>query len=150
MSCPSPRRLAIVPPMNRELPIARYSRAFLMTAMLVLAGCDSIPSVPLPDFTESEPKGDPGVEVIGVEPGTEASRQGMKAGDVILEVNGDKVYNKEDLVTAFADVGIFFRFNRLVARRGDEEMKFAIRTNLDYSGIVTRTPSGVLVPRSVE
>ena len=127
------------------------ARLLASLALLALvAACDSLPSVPLPDFSSEEPKGDPGIEVIAVEPGTEAARQGMLAGDVIREVNGDAVYNKETLVSAFSETTRFFSANRVIVRRDGQEMRFQIRTNLDYSGIVTRSPTGILVPRDVK
>lgn len=127
------------------------ARLLASLALLALvAACDSLPSVPLPDFSSKAPKGDPGIEVIAIDPGTEAARQGMLAGDVILEVNGDAIYNKETLVSAFSDTGRFFSANRVIVRRGDQEMRFQIRTNLDYSGIVTRSPTGIMSPRDVK
>ena len=127
------------------------ARLLASLALLALvAACDSLPSVPLPDFSSEEPKGDPGIEVIAVEPGTEAARQGMLAGDVILEVNGYAVYNKETLVSAFSETTRFFSANRVIVRRDGQEMRFQIRTNLDYSGIVTRSPTCILVPRDVK
>ena len=127
------------------------ARLLASLALLALvAACDSLPSVPLPDFSSEEPKGDPGIEVIAVEPGTEAARQGMLARDVILAVNGDAVYNKETLVSAFSETTRFFSANRVIVRRDGQEMRFQIRTNLDYSGIVTRSPTGILVPRDVK
>ncbi|MEQ9328175.1 MAG: hypothetical protein RJQ21_12875, partial [Rhodospirillales bacterium] len=65
-------------------------------------------------------------------------------------VNGDAIYNKETLVSAFSDTGRFFSANRVIVRRGDQEMRFQIRTNLDYSGIVTRSPTGIMSPRDVK
>lgn len=127
------------------------ARLLASLALLALvAACDSLPSVPLPDFSSEKPKGDPGIEVIAIEPGTEAARQGMLAGDIILEVNGDAIYNKETLVSAFSDTGRFFGSNRLTVRRGDREMRIQIRTNLPYSGIVTRSPTGIMSPRDVQ
>jgi hypothetical protein len=127
------------------------TRILASLALLTLvAGCDSLPSVPLPDFSSEEPKGDPGIEVIAIEPGTEAARQGMLPGDVILEVNGDAIYNKETLVTAFSDTGRWLSSNRVIVRRGDRELRFQIRTNLDYSGIVTRSATGIMSPRDVK
>ncbi len=127
------------------------ARLLASLALLALvAACDSLPSVPLPAFTSEKPTGDPGIEVIAIEPGTEAARQGMLAGDVIIVDNGDAIYNKETLVSACSDTGRFFGSNRLIVRRGDQEMRFQIRTNLDYSGIVTRSPTGIMSPRDVK
>tara|TARA_R100000789_G_C2934134_1_gene130073 strand:- start:61 stop:522 length:462 start_codon:yes stop_codon:yes gene_type:complete len=121
--------------------------SILLIAGLVIASCDSLPSVSLPDFSSATPAGERGIPIVSIDPGTEAARQGMQAGDIIVEVNGDDIYTKDNLVRSFGDTGRFFRANRVTALRDGKEMRFSIRTNLQYSGIVTKSSTGIMPPR---
>lgn len=119
----------------------------LIIAGLVITACDSLPSVSLPDFSSATPAGERGISILSIDPGTEAARQGMQAGDIIVEVNGDDIYTKDNLIKSFGDTGRFFRTNRVTAVRDGKEMRFSIRTNLQYSGIVTKSSTGIMSPR---
>ena len=121
--------------------------SILLIAGLLIASCDSLPSVSLPDFSSATPTGERGIPIVSIDPGTEAARQGMQAGDIIVEVNGDDIYTKDNLVRSFGDTGRFFRANRVTALRDGKEMRFSIRTNLQYSGIVTKSSTGIMPPR---
>ncbi len=57
-----------------------------------------------------------GIVVVGVEPGSVAQRAGLKAGDVILEVNRQKVSSEKDyrgvMEKSKPDQGVLFRIDR--------------------------------------
>jgi serine protease Do len=57
-----------------------------------------------------------GVVIVGVEPNSVAQRAGLKAGDIILEVNRQKVFNENDyrsvMEKAKPDQGVLFLIDR--------------------------------------
>lgn len=57
-----------------------------------------------------------GVVIVGVEPNSVAQRAGLKAGDIILEVNHQKVFNENDyrsvMEKAKSDQGVLFLIDR--------------------------------------
>jgi serine protease Do len=57
-----------------------------------------------------------GVVIVGVEPNSVAQSAGLKAGDILLEVNRQKVFNENDyrsvLEKAKPDQGVLFLIDR--------------------------------------
>ena len=63
-------------------------------------------------------KGQTGVLVASVTPGDPAERAGIKAQDIITEVNGEKIMSSRDLTTMVANLGVGEKADVKVLREG--------------------------------
>lgn len=79
--------------------------------------------VPAPEFPGSKSK--EGVAVSGVDPNSKAADQGLKRGDVIIEVNGKAVSTPDDVSDSIRDARDKGRKNVLLQIRSrDQQQRF--------------------------
>jgi len=78
--------------------------------------------VPAPEFPGSKSK--EGVAVSGVDPNSKAADQGLKRGDVILEVNGKTVSTPDDVSDSIRDARDKGRKNVLLQIRSRDQQRF--------------------------
>ena len=81
-------------------------------------------------YLVAEVDGRTGIYVQSVEETAPAARAGMKAGDVILTVNGQSVTSVEELRDILYDTGVGGTVDVVVLRDGSEiQMSFALYAN---------------------
>jgi serine protease Do len=78
--------------------------------------------VPAPDFPGSKAKD--GVAVSSVDPSSKAADQGLKRGDIIIEVNGKSVSTADDVVDGIRDARDKGRKNVLLQVRSRDQQRF--------------------------
>ena len=78
--------------------------------------------VPAPEFPGSKSK--EGVAVSGVDPNSKAADQGLKRGDVIIEVNGKAVSTPDDVSDTIRDAREKGRKNVLLQVRSRDQQRF--------------------------
>ena len=80
--------------------------------------------VPAPEFPGSKSK--EGVAVSGVDPNSKAADQGLKRGDVILEVNGKTVSTPDDVSDSIRDARDKGRKNVLLQIRSRDQQQASL------------------------
>lgn len=78
--------------------------------------------VPAPEFPGSKTKD--GVAVSNVDPSSKAADQGLKRGDIIVEVNGKSVSTADDVVDGIRDARDKGRKNVLLQVRSRDQQRF--------------------------
>ncbi len=102
----------------------------------------SLPNLENPAYRASltNPMPEKGVQIMGVEPGGGAAAAGMKAGDVILSVNGVDVNTEPELMELIAGYRPGDRVNVTFLRGGDKEsLNITLRNKNGNTGIVRTT-----------
>jgi serine protease Do/serine protease DegQ len=87
------------------------------------AGTDIHPGLAGAQFASLARSGNTGIEVISVESGSPAAQRGLRAGDVILQVNRRSVRNLQQLSEIASANRILF----LLVQRGDRSLMLQIR-----------------------
>jgi len=87
------------------------------------AGTDIHPGLAGAQFASLARRGNSGIEVISVESGSPAAQRGLRAGDVILQVNRRSVRNLQQLSEIASANRILF----LLVQRGDRSLMLQIR-----------------------
>ncbi len=100
--------------------------------LLVLGECQTIWALGLFSGTELA-QADQGVKLLNVYPGYPAERAGLQVGDIILEINGQKIKTVEEFISISKSMGNkLAEANLLVMRRGRLENRLIF----NYSEVV--------------
>jgi len=86
-------------------------------------GADIHPGLSGAEFASASVASSGGIDVTGVEADSPAAQRGLRAGDVIMQVNRRSVQNLQQLRDIAADNQILF----LLVRRGDRALMLQIR-----------------------
>ena len=94
--------------------LEHYDKAAFMTASRLGVTVGVIPASAAEYFGIPE-----GLYVIGVADGSDAKTKGIRQGDIIVEVNGDEVYDTEDLSRAISEYDVGTLMTLKIYRDGE-------------------------------